>query len=85
MLDIVIIGANASPAAYCDHETGKPVTTMPPIQFSAHRFYETVDHQLGHDIDGVPRAVIPPEGMRDYAACWPACAALVDQLLRAPA
>lgn len=85
MLDIVTIGANVSPAAYSDPETGKAVTTMPPAQLAAHRFYETEDHQLGHDIDDVQRAVVPPEGMKTYAMYWPACAALVDQLLRAPA
>lgn len=82
MLDIVTVGPNVSPAAYCDPETGKPVTSMPPVQFASHRFYETEDHQLGHDIDGVPRAVVPPEGMETYALYWPACAGLVAQLTR---
>lgn len=81
-LDIATIGANYSPAAYADPETGKPVSTPPQATLAAHRFYETDDHQLGHDIDGVQRAVIPPEGWADYALYWPACAGLVSQLQR---
>lgn len=56
-----------------------------PLVLGWHRFFETADHQLGHEIDGDLRAVVPPEGMRDYAAAWPQCAELVGQLLRGSA
>lgn len=79
-IDVMVVGAGHAALAYADRETGKPTATPPAPVFVNHRFYETVDHQLGHDIDGRLVAIVPPEGMKDYAEIWPDCADLVAAL-----
>lgn len=81
-LDVVTVGPLHSPRAYVDRETGKPTGVAPTVLFGTHRFFETDDHQLGHEIDGVLRATVPPDGMKEYAELWPDCKDLVGQLRR---
>lgn len=84
-LDIVVIGPVFSPLAYVDRETGQATGPTPAVDFCTHRFFETADHQLGHEQDGRLRAIVPPEGWEDYAYFWPDCQPLVDALSTPPA
>lgn len=74
--DITTIKPSASLLAYSS-DTGP----SEEITFGRHRFYETADHQLAHDIEGVRRATVPPEGWDEYASQWgPECAEVVASL-----
>lgn len=77
---IVTVGPRHSAKAYVDRDTGKPTASPPAVMFANHRYFETDDHQLGHEIDGKLVATVPPEGMADYAEHWPDCKDLVAQL-----
>ena len=80
---LATIGTSFSPAAYCDRETGRPVTTLPQPELATHVFEPTGDGCLRHSVNGRERAIVPPEGLDDYALTWPACADLARTLKRA--
>jgi hypothetical protein len=70
-------GLSVSPHAYTDQETGK-LTALPPAAVVAlHEFRPAADGHLEHSIDGVLRAIVPPEGLAEYAKAWPDAAELV--------
>lgn len=73
-LDIVTVSTTFKPAAY---QGG----TMPAgLSLAVHCFRAAADGQLEHRIDDKHAAMIPPDGMADYALLWPECADLVRQL-----
>lgn len=74
---IATIAANLSALAY-GNAPGLPVS------LAFHEFDRAPDGRLAHVIDGKLRALVPPEGMRDYAEAWPDCRPLVEQLLNVP-
>lgn len=76
-LSIVTTGASASARVYGD------LSAMPSIGLCAHEFRPLPDGRLAHFMDGVLRAEVPPEGLRDYADAWPDCKPLADALLAA--
>lgn len=78
-IDRVGIGFSHSALAYAD-QNGAPVTAMPTPMLAHHHFFATPDGQLGHNIDGKLRAIVPPEGMAEYARLWPDCADLAKEL-----
>lgn len=75
-------GVAFSALAYCD-ANGRPVTTLPPAELASHVFEATADGCLLHTIDGFARALVPPEGIADYARCWPACEPVARELIAA--
>jgi hypothetical protein len=79
-IDAVTVGANFSGKAYAGGDNGEGRTTPPIPQFAVHRFFVTPDNQLGHEMDGMLRATVPPEGWSDYVAHWPDANAVVSQL-----
>lgn len=56
-----------------------------PLNLGVHVFSASNDGQLVHEIDGTVRAVVPPEGWRDYVSAWPDAASVTAALTKAPA
>jgi hypothetical protein len=79
-LAIATIGATFSPFAYSDRDTGRTLTTVPTAQLASHEFLPLPDGRMAHVIDGRERAIVPPEGLAEYARAWPQCAALAKAL-----
>lgn len=79
--ELVTVGAAHSPKAYAD-EKGRPVTMAPLPELVNHHFSISDAGELVHAIEGRVRAVIPPEGMREYAELWPDSAPLVKSFLQ---
>lgn len=47
-----------------------------------HTFSVARDGQLQHEIDGVLRATVPPEGWLDYCITYPEAQVIVDELTK---
>jgi hypothetical protein len=82
-LAAVVPGLAFSVRAYTDPHTGRLATVLPPLVMAVHEFVARDDGQLEHHIDGRLRAIVPPEGLRDYIEQWPACEPVARTLLRA--
>jgi hypothetical protein len=81
-LATVNVGTSFSPLAYCD-ANGRPATIMPTPTLAVHHFEARADGQMEHHIDGRLRAIVPPEGLADYARYWPDCLAVARTLASA--
>ncbi|CAB4850632.1 MAG: hypothetical protein F2774_06770 [Actinobacteria bacterium] len=55
------------------------------MQFVTHTFETDSSGALVHSTDGKLRAVVPPEGWKDYARQWPEAQPIIDQLTIRPA
>lgn len=75
-------GANISPLAYTDRETGQLTSMPPPPQLALHEFRPTDDGGIEHYIDGKLRASVPADALAEYARIWPDCADLAGELRR---
>lgn len=56
-----------------DMKNGLPVIAL-------HVFRAADDGQLEHYIDGIKRAVVPPEGWENYVQTWPDAGDVIDSL-----
>ena len=65
---LATIGTSFSPAAYCDRETGRPVTTLPQPELATHVFEPTGDGCLRHSVNGRERAIVHPGRARRLRA-----------------
>jgi len=83
-VNVITVGVNFSPKAYQDAE-GRAVTVLPSPLLAVHEYAATADGRLLHRIEGRDRALVPPEGLDDYARLWPDCAPVVEALKASPA
>lgn len=79
MKSLVTIAASVSAGAYNGTLPAGPLSLVP------HQFDALPDGRLRHCIDGQVRAIVPPEGFRDYVRTWPDCAPVVRELQAAEA